>query len=312
MNSARQPEKSSTNAIQDRLDVWRKLVDRCERKPARKGVHALRVVTLRVQAELEIYLGQLPHASHQAQAILKFNRLGEKLRQALGPVRELDVWLGKLQGLRASLAPVGDYVPRTTRECLCQLERFELRLKGKRRPLEKKLVAAIGKRKKSFAAAADEVAALIGKVGTDQDENAAHEILDQFVQIAKDFPEFNEENLHEFRKRIKMVRYLAEIYEGDRASGMIGSQMKKLQTVIGEWHDWQQLAVEIRQGRSKNKDAAELLESIAAESLESALDVCRQITDKLISQHTGGANLPRKIPARADGQHDPIANLKLA
>jgi CHAD domain-containing protein len=312
MNLASEPERAATTSIHDRLGDWRQLVDRCARKPTRKRVHALRVITLRVQAELEIDLAELPHASHQAQAILKFNRLGEKLRKALGPVRELDVWLGKLLGLRASLTQAGDYTPPSTRECLRQLERFELRLKEKRRPLEKKLVAAISKRKDSFANAADEVDSLLGGMRTDGGADAAHTILGQFAEIARDFPTFNEQNLHEFRKRIKMVRYLAEIHEGDAACGMIASQMKKLQSAIGEWHDWQDLSHEVRHGRSKNKDAAELLGSIAAESLELALVVCRQITDKLVSQQTGLPDPGRKIPARVDYKLDQTAERKLA
>lgn len=312
MNSAGESGKAATTSIHDRLGDWRQLVNRCERKPTRKRVHALRVVTLRLQAELEIDLTELPSASHQAQAILEFNRLGEKLRKALGPVRELDVWLGKLEGLRRSLARVGDYVPRTTRDSLRELERFEARLKERRRPLEKKLVAAISKRKDKFADAADEVDSLIEGPAIYREVDAAHATLDRFVEIARDFPTFNEENLHEFRKRIKMVRYRAEIQEGDSASGMIAAQMKKLQSAIGEWHDWQDLAFEIRRGRSKNKDAAELLESIAAESLESALTICRQITDKLVSQHTGHADPERKAPARADCESQPLPDRKLA
>jgi CHAD domain-containing protein len=312
MNSDGESDKAATINIHDRLCDWRNLVDCCGRKPTRKRVHALRVVTLRLQAELEIDFNELPYASHQAQAILEFNRQGEKLRKALGPVREVDVWLGKLQGLRASLTHSGEYVPRSTRECLRQLEQFESRVKESRRPLEKKLVATIGKRKPSFADAAAQVDSQIDGHLTDGGASAAHAILARFVEIARDFPAFNEENLHEFRKRIKLVRYLAEAHEGDAASGMIAAQMKKLQSSIGEWHDWQDLAGAIRQRRSKNKDAAELLESIAAESLESALTTCRHITDKLVSQHTKQPDPGRKGPARLDHELAQIADRKLA
>ena len=70
------------------------MVDRCGRKPTRKRVHALRVVTLRMQAEVEHELSELPCASHEAQAMVHFGKLAAKLRDALAPVRELDVWIG--------------------------------------------------------------------------------------------------------------------------------------------------------------------------------------------------------------------------
>jgi len=313
MNSASELDRAGKITILDRLGEWRQLVDRWGRKPTRKRLHALRVVTLRLQAELEIDFAELPRASHRVQAILEFNRQGEKLRKVLGPVRELDVWIGKLPGLRASLAQSGDeYVPRSTRECIRQLERFESRLKEKRRTLEKKLIAAIRKRKDTFVEAANEVASLIDGYPADHIPNAAAPIHARFAEIARDFSEFNEENLHEFRKRIKMVRYLAEIHGGDAACAQFAAQMKKLQSAIGEWHDWQDLAREIRHGRAKSKDAAEMLETITAESLKSALSICRHVTDKLIAEGAPLSDPGRKTPARADHSPRPVPERKLA
>jgi CHAD domain-containing protein len=263
-----------------------------------------------LQAELDIDLAELPRASHEAQAILEFSKQGEKLRKVLGPVRELDVWIGKLQGLLASLARPGDYVPCSTRECMNQIVQFELRLKEKRRRLEKKLIAAIEKRKGSFAAAGD----IVIDGGPKGDANAARMISAQFAEVVKGFPVLNEENLHEFRKRIKMVRYLAETHHGDTACIQFAAQLKKLQSAIGVWHDWQAIAREVRRGRSKGKDAAELLEAIAAESLEAALTTCRTITDKLLADGTlaSAAASVRKPPQPGDHGPSGEADRKLA
>lgn len=300
--------------MHDRLGEWRRLIDRCERKPTRKRVHALRVVTLRLQAELEIDLAELPRASHQAQAILDFSKQGEKLRKALGPVREIDVWIGKLQGLRASLAESGGYVPRSTRECVRQIGQFEARLRQDRRRLEKKLIVVVEKRGEDFAAAAEVVGAEIADRPMNDGVNAAGMIRARFAEIAEDFPAFDAENLHEFRKRIKLIRYLAEIHEGDPACAQIAAQMKKLQSAIGEWHDWQALVREIQRGGWKGKDALELLDAIAAESLEAALATSRIVTHKVIA---GGATAPdaapvRKAPQRADHDLSTEADRKLA
>src|SRR3974377_2585562 len=79
-----------------RLDAWRRLLPRCGRKPTRKRVHALRVVTLRILAELEYRIEQQGKGNPEALAGARWIKLGEKLRQALGPVREGDVGLDKL------------------------------------------------------------------------------------------------------------------------------------------------------------------------------------------------------------------------
>lgn len=311
MNPGSRLNSAGTISIHDRLEKWRQLLDCCEGKPTRKRVHALRVVTLRLQAELTIDLADLPRASHQAQAILEFIRQGEKLRKVLGPVRELDVWIGKLQGLRATLTQSGDYVPRSTRDSVRHLERFESRLKEKRRPLEKRLTGAIKKRKDDFARELEGVSAAVhGRAG--DHEITSSTIRDRFFEIAKDFPAFNEENLHEFRKRIKMVRYLAEMHESDSKCAQIAAQVRKLQSAIGEWHDWQALAREVRHGRSKSADAGELLETVAAESLESALATCRQITDKLISERAAPPAPGRKSPAGVDHSARETSSRKVA
>lgn len=292
--------------MHDRLGEWRQLVDRCGRKPTRKRVHALRVVTLRLQAQLEFDLSELPRASHQAQAILRFGKQGEKLRKALGPVRELDVWVGKLQGLRASLAETAGYVPQSTHECIRQIERLELRLKERRKRLEKKLTAAIEKRKENFAGAAEEIDGAVDERLIESGSNAASVIRTRFAEVVKDFPAFDAENLHDFRKCLKMVRYLAELHASDPACAQMAAQMQKVQSAIGEWHDWQALAQEARHGRrAKRADLAELLETLGAESFESALAACHSITARLVGEAAKASDVTGRKPPARSGKDEP-------
>jgi CHAD domain-containing protein len=299
--------------MHERLEEWVKLAGRCRRKPTRKRVHALRVVTLRLQAELEIDLAEIPRASHQAQAILNFNKQGERLRRVLGPVREVDVWIAKLQGLRASIAETAGYIPRSSHDSARQIQRLESRLKERRIRLEKKLVVAIEQRNRGFISAAEELDAAVDGRVMDDGTNAAHMILARFAEVAKDFPAFDEENLHEFRKRIKMVRYLAEMHASDRASAQIAAQLRKLQSAIGEWHDWQALALEVPRGH-RMKEAAELLGTLAAESFESAIATSRSIMGKLLGEGSTPAEAVhgRRPPARSDHDSRDVAITKLA
>jgi CHAD domain-containing protein len=305
MNSKMQSGRAAPATMRDRLAAWRELLDLCGRKATRKQVHALRVVTLRLQAELERDLADLPRASHQAQAILRFGRQAEKLRRALGPVRELDVWIGKLRGLRTSLTE-GDYVPRSMHECISGIERLEDRLKKKRSNAEKKLVAAIEKRGSHLVAASKEVDEALSEYVFGDEPGIANELAERFDAVRAEFSTFDEENLHEFRKRIKTVRYLAEIHaDADRACAHVALQMKKVQSAIGEWHDWQALAQEVGDGHHvKSKALAGLLDTVTAESFEAALSTIQSISARMLSERTAQGEVlqveNRKPPARSE------------
>jgi len=275
--------------LRDRVAVWRELLDQCGRKPLRKRVHALRVVTLRIQAELEHELAELPSASHQAQAMLRFGKLADKLRQVLGPVRELDVWIGKLQKLRTSLGNTTEYVPRSTRECIRQMERLEDRLRKKRRSAAEKLIAQIAKRRGDLVQVSDEVDQLARDRLHTADTDIVETILKQFADVASRFSAFDEENLHDFRKQIKKVRYLAEIHQdADPICGRIATQVKKVQSAIGEWHDWQVLARTAKHGRyARQVELGELLDSLAGETLEAAIATCHSIKARILDLHAG-------------------------
>lgn len=292
--------------LSDRISGWRGLIERCGRKPTKKRVHALRVATLRIQAEVEDELNELPRASHEAQAMVRFGKLAEKLRDALGSVRELDVWIGKLQGLRESLSGSMTYVPRSSRETGRQLERLERRLEKKRERAGAKLAGWIEKRNDDLLAAAGDLETLSGdRAGADQiredGEGRATKLLSEFAGIVARFPEFDEGNLHEFRKSIKKIRYVAEIHQGDSRCRQIAEQMKKAQGSIGEWHDWQVLARTAGHGKHANDaEAVELLGSLTAESYQSAISTCDGVLRRMgdLRQDHSQAEVGRKAPTR--------------
>jgi CHAD domain-containing protein len=266
-------------------------------------VHALRVVTLRIQAELENDAAELPSASHEAQEILQFGKLSGKLRHALGRVREIDVWIGMLRSLRASVSENTGYVPRSACDCARQMERLEERLKQKRRAGEKKLVAEIENRRDALLAIVEEVGREVRNHG--RDPHPFEHIRARFAAAAAEFPALEKANLHEFRKRIKTVRYLAELSPADAACSRLAAQMKKVQTAIGEWHDWDSLARAVPRGkRGKNGQLAELLDTIADESFEAAVATCHSATARLVRENgsqDGAVISPpgRKPPVRA-------------
>ncbi len=310
MTSKKQAGSADGTTMHGRLAAWLELVDRCGSKPTRKRVHALRVVTLRLQAELERDVSELPRASHPAPSMLQFSKQAEKLRQALGPVREIDVWIGKLRGLRTNLNKPGEYVPRSMQECLRGIDRLEDRLQRKRRTAAKKLVAAIEKKGDSFVKAAEKLQATPEEATLADAAAIAGELVAHFRRVRAEFPMLDEANLHEFRKRIKAVRYLAEIHAGaDRECARIAKQMKKLQSAIGEWHDWEALAFETRRlHHAWSKPLADLLASLTTETFETALTTSHSVTARMLGEGAEKAEpldlANRKLPARSErGPH---------
>jgi CHAD domain-containing protein len=303
MNRTEQSETRGLEVLSDRISSWRELVERCGRKPTRKRVHALRVVTLRIQAEVEDELNDLPRASHEAQAMVRFGKLAEKLRDALGSVRELDVWIGKLRGLRESLSGTTLYVPRSSRETSRQLENLEHRLMRKRERAGAKLVGEIEKRQDDLLLASQHLEKATGERVDEGDVNRPSKLLGEFARIVVQFPAFDEDNLHEFRKQIKKVRYLAEIHSANPVCGSIAVQMKNAQTAIGEWHDWQVLARTAERGKhAKHGEAAELLNSLTVEAYDAAIATCdgvlRNMADLQKSQDAALKDVRK--PVRAD------------
>jgi len=286
MNSRSQSDKGGAIPRNDHFAEWRLLLKNCGRKPTRKNVHALRVVTLRLQAEVEQDLAGQVRESDHGKAILRFSKQAEKLRRVLGPVREFDVWLEALRGLRASLSQTAVYVPRSTSESIRGIERLEGRLKRKRRTAEKKLVAEIEKHGSHLVSASEAVDAALEQNTFGERSGITEELAARFRAVSADFPKLDEEDLHEFRKRIKTVRYLAEMHAGaDPMCAQIGAQMKKMQAAIGEWHDWQALAREVREGRhAKDEALAELLDTVTAESFDAAMSTVDGITTQMLSE----------------------------
>jgi CHAD domain-containing protein len=128
----------------------------------------------------------------------------------------------------------------------------------------------------------------------------ASEIAEQFAEVVAEFPSLDAANLHEFRKRIKKVRYLAEMVAADdHEIARQAASLKKIQTAIGEWHDWDALAKREDHAHGKHEELTELLRTLAAESLEKALEVCDRLTTSLLKGSSGGqegAQVPAKKP----------------
>lgn len=301
-------ERAAQPEFRQGVQAWRALLERCGRKPGRKCVHNLRVATLRLQAELEFGLRGQPAEAAGLNAARRLRRQGKKLRRALGPVRQADVYLSKLarvRGWAGSEANGHAACPAECREAISELERT---FAGKRAAAEKQLASEIKRRKKKLGRLSKKVVAAPGAFARAGELAGSREIVQQIKAVAGEFPALDAGNLHEFRKRIKKIRYLAEIFaRSDAAAARQAATLKRMTGSIGEWHDWQALTEEAVQADCEGamKALAEFLQAQAARSLGQSLQLCRRSMRRLLRE---GRNGQGPVAEAGDEAAEPVGS----
>jgi CHAD domain-containing protein len=283
MNSGRttpnSPIPSADPAPQLAFESWRILLDECGRKPSRKHVHLLRVSTLRLQAQLDHKLETRVAAHSAARAARCWNKHAEKLRDSLSAVREIDVFRDKLSVLRGTLDAPSGYSPRSSRACSRQIEELEVWLERERKIAAKKLVADLKHRKERLERLSVELETTQALGYSLLPVSSSSDVFKMYGEAIADFPKLDADCLHDFRKRIKNVRYLAELFaKTDPQTARLAAALKTMQGAVGEWHDWQELAqLASRQFRKRHKGGVltRLLETLSEESLQKALECCQ-------------------------------------
>ncbi|HEX8713907.1 MAG TPA: CHAD domain-containing protein [Terracidiphilus sp.] len=269
------------------MQAWRKILAHCSRKPGRKCVHSLRVATLRLQAAAEYWLDQREPDAIASRAVQRWRRQGRKLRRALGPVRQADVSLAKLKRVLgwADSSAVGQPVlPKDTLSAIAEIER---KVKREREAAARELAVEIDQRRKRLNRSSKKLELVLEDFALTWQSGNAEKVLAQLASVAADFPELDSTNLHDFRKRIKKIRYLAEIFSPvDASAARLAASLKRMIGAVGEWHDWQVLTEEASHFHGEDTAmaaAAEFLHAQAGRSLNRALKLCRNSMTRLLN-----------------------------
>jgi CHAD domain-containing protein len=299
------------------FDSWRALLEVCRRKPSRKHVHGLRVATLRLQAQLDHALGTHSADHPHAQDARRWNKSAEKLRDSLSAVRETDVYRAKLSGLRGTLAAPDGYAPRSSRASLRQIEELDDWLARERKIAAKRLIADLKRRQQRLERLSDELESAQAVGYSLIPVPSSSVVFKMFADAVAEFPQLDADCLHDFRKRMKNLRYLAELFSStDPQAARLAESLKLMQGVVGEWHDWEELAqLASRKLRKRHKGGAltELLETLAEESLEKALECCRTQTAELLGEAATDADaapLRLVLPKPPVRSLDPVTMLE--
>jgi len=157
----------------------------------------------------------------------KLLKLLARLRKKAGRVRDLDVQSAALRSLKIPEQPV-----RKARLMRTLAEERSQREKRLTKSLDKKTVAEVRKRLKRTA------------VSLEHPKNADPLALarQKLNALEVDPGAITEKTLHQFRIAGKRARYIAELAGKDAEASRLIGLLNHMQDVIGDWHDWVQLA----------------------------------------------------------------------
>jgi CHAD domain-containing protein len=203
--------------------IFRKLsrqLSKLASKPDSEVVHKFRTVSRRV----EVLVSDL--AQKRSRNDKKLLKLLGRFRKKAGRVRDLDVQTAALRSLKIPQEP------------------------GRKSQLMRTLAEERGKREKKLSKALDKKAVLELRKRLKRTANTL-EIpektdpmtlaLQKVIDLELDPAAVTENTLHQFRIAGKRARYIAELAGKNAEATRLAEQLRHMQDVIGDWHDWLQL-----------------------------------------------------------------------
>jgi CHAD domain-containing protein len=190
------------------------------KNPAPESVHKFRTNSRRVEAVLSEVA---PELNRNDKKLLK---LLSRLRKKAGQVRDLDVEIASLRSLKI---PEGNG----------HKSQFVDALVEERARHEQKLAKAFNH------ATSNEVRKRLKRAASELEIPRNTEpltlTLSKLAKLGRDHTTLTERTLHQYRIIGKRARYIAELADKDAEAKRIIDQLKHMQDVIGDWHDWLKL-----------------------------------------------------------------------
>ena len=240
-------------------------VTKLSKKPATASVHKFRTNSRRVEA----LLGEFALKQNRNQE--KLLRLLARLRKKAGRVRDLDVQITAMRGLKNPQANG-------------HKSQFMDALVQERRDREKKLAHAFDR------GTAMEMRKRIKRVARELNipdaVDPAALALQRLAELARDNAPLTEKTLHQYRILGKRARYIAELAEGNAEAERVVDSLKNMQNVLGDWHDWLKLAQKAEEilGNVRESSLVAMLHNVARAKFRQSLDVVAELRSNLASK----------------------------
>ncbi len=232
------------------------------RKPLPENVHKFRTHSRRVEALLSEVT--LKHHRNDERLL----KLLARLRKKAGRVRDLDVQIDALRNLKI---PGGNG----------HKAQFTGALVEERRKREQKLAKAFDRE------TSDEIRKRLKRAGGQMRLPSAVEPLTQTLKsladLGKNHSPLSEKTLHQYRILGKRARYIAELSGDDPEVLRVVEQLKYMQDVIGDWHDWLKLTekAESLLGSVRESPLVALLRNVTQAKFRQAVDAVAHTRNSL-------------------------------
>jgi len=267
-------------------------VSKLAKNPAPESVHKFRTNSRRV----EVLLSEVtPQPNRNDKKLLK---LLSRLRKKAGRVRDLDVEIASLRSLKI---PEGNGHKSQFMDALVQ----------ERARHEEKLAKAFNRK------TADEIRKRLKRAASEMDipKNTEPVALarSKLAKLGRDHATLTERTLHQYRIIGKQARYIAELDDHDAEAKRVVDQLKHMQDVIGDWHDWLKLTqkAEALFGGIRDSALVAMLRNVTQAKFRQSVDAVAETRKALSSQKPEPAPAPaasgRKQSAGASGASAAVA-----
>jgi CHAD domain-containing protein len=233
--------------------------------PPQKMVHNLRTRSRRLEA---IGAVLLTRDNDKTRHLIKSLR---PLRKAAGEVRDMDVLEAKVQSL----------LRRSRNQSFARLI---LHLQKAREESAQQLVKDFWAGKKTVRRKLKQFSKLVEKQLNEVplDYEQVRNIFDELSH----WPRLNAGNLHEFRIKIKELRYMMQLMSNANSALMRALENVKMR--IGVWHDWDELQriAEAILDAGKDRRAIDLIAEIKSKKLGSAMRAAQALRMRYLRTHS--------------------------
>lgn len=248
------------------------------KNPAPESVHKFRTNSRRVEA----LLGEVaPQVNRNEKKLLK---LLSRLRKKAGRVRDLDVEIASLRSLKI---PEGNgHKSQFVDSLVEERTRQEQKLA---RAFDRATTNEVRKRLKRTAS----------RVEIPRNTEPLTLALSKLAKLGRDHVTLTEKTLHQYRIIGKRARYIAELAGDNAEAKRIVDQLKNMQDVIGDWHDWLKLTqrAETLFGGVRDSALVAMLRNVTQAKFRQSVDAVAEARAALSGKKPGPA-FATAVPSR--------------
>jgi CHAD domain-containing protein len=253
-------------------------------KPAPENVHKFRTYGRRVEAFLDELVAD-PNRNEK-----KLLKQLSRLRKRAGRVRDLDVQISSLRNLKIPQEP------------------------GRKAQLLRTLAEERVKQEKKLAKTFDDetvrelrrrLKRATSHIEIPESTEPLNLALRQLARLGHEHGAMTEKTLHQYRVVGKRARYLAEMACQDPEAKRLVEQLKRMQDVIGDWHDWLKLTQKAEDlfGGVQDSALVAALSNITRAKFRLAVDALTETRAVLAAKRPMSAAAPiRKQPGQESGR----------